>query len=82
MEKKPICFVFEWGSPLEGGKSCWTCTHSVDLVSLEASMCLCFVLKRRNASAITKESPLWHILDKGPDYSSELTGERKEDTLP
>lgn len=24
-----------------------------------------------------KESPLWHILDKGPDYSSELTGERK-----
>lgn len=24
-----------------------------------------------------KESPLRHILEKGPDYSSELTGERK-----
>ena len=24
-----------------------------------------------------EERPLRHILDKGPDYSSELTGERK-----
>ena len=49
--KKPICFVFEWGSLLERGKSCWTSPHSVDLfVSLEAGMCLCFVLKGAECS--------------------------------
>lgn len=58
--KKPVCFVFEWGSPLERGKSRWTSTHSVALfVSLEAGTCLCFVLKGAECSNYHLKKGLW-----------------------